>query len=76
MKKDCGPANPGKYVEIIYAGRFRRAEDKLRVLDLYRQTFEPQYPLHPTTGLIREAGNKNTVSYFNNIFDTPTKYSY
>ena len=44
---------PGRFVEVLYAGRFRRTEDKQNVLELYRHIFEPDYPLRETTGYVR-----------------------
>ena len=41
---------PGKLVRVIYAARMRREEDRQRVVALYRELFEPEYPLAPEEG--------------------------
>jgi midasin (ATPase involved in ribosome maturation) len=55
MKRD-GAADPGRYVHILYAARFRRPEDRRRLRELYCRHFEPDYPLGSQEGLVRLQG--------------------
>ena len=52
MIKDGSP-NPGKYVRVLYSGRFRRNDDKDRVLEIYKQIFHPKYPLQLVSGVLQ-----------------------
>jgi hypothetical protein len=47
-------SNPGRYLHILYAARFRRPEDRRRLRQLYRQFFEPLYPLGSQDGMLRQ----------------------
>ncbi len=47
-------ANPGRYLHILYAARFRRPEDRRRLRQLYRRFFEPLYPLGSQDGMLRQ----------------------
>ena len=40
-----GAVAPGRYVRLLYMAKMRRKEDKERVLQIYRDMFEPDFPL-------------------------------
>ena len=48
--EDDGDIAPGRYVRIIYAAKMRTVEDQERVLETYRELFEPSHPLVATEG--------------------------
>ncbi len=54
MTRDEEAANPGRYLHILYAARFRRPEDRRRLSQLYRRFFEPLYPLGGQDGMLRQ----------------------
>jgi hypothetical protein len=61
MTRDEAAANPGRYLHILYAARFRRPEDRRRLRQLYRQFFEPLYPLGGQDGMLRGQEDEGTA---------------
>ena len=43
---------PGRWVRVIYGAKMRSEMDLQRVLELYREEFEPRYPLIETSGAV------------------------
>ena len=42
--------NPGEFVQMIYADRMRKMEDKEEVLAIYERTFGSEFPVYRKTG--------------------------
>jgi len=55
---------PGRWVRVIYGAKMRTQKDLERVLDLYREEFEPRYPLLDTTGAVWVDDSKVCVGQF------------
>lgn len=62
--KQGGAPDPGKYVRILYGARFRRQEDRDRVLELYKDVFHPEYPLRPVSGALQVGEDETRVGEF------------
>ena len=45
MESEGTAVVPGRYVRLLYVAKMRRKEDKERVIEIYRNIFEPDFPL-------------------------------